>query len=58
VKREVKEVNPRANWREIAENRIGWREICLRDGLKGRKTPKKINHYLSILIYSYLSLNN
>jgi len=28
VKREVKEVDPRANWREIAENRIRWREIC------------------------------
>ena len=28
VKREVKEVDPRTNWREIAENRIRWREIC------------------------------
>jgi len=28
VKREVKKVDPRANWREIAENRIRWREIC------------------------------
>jgi len=28
VKRKVKEVDPRANWREIAENRIRWREIC------------------------------
>jgi len=28
VKRKVKEVDPRANCREIAENRIRWREIC------------------------------
>jgi len=28
VKREVKEVDPRANWKVIAENRIRWREIC------------------------------
>jgi hypothetical protein len=27
VKREVTEVDPRANWREIAENRIRCREI-------------------------------
>jgi len=28
VKKDVKEVDPGANWREIAENRISWREIC------------------------------
>jgi len=26
--KDVKEVDPGANWREIAENRINWREIC------------------------------
>ncbi|KAF0755744.1 ribosome biogenesis protein TSR3 isoform X1 [Aphis craccivora] len=28
VKREVKEIDPRSNWREIVENRIRRREIC------------------------------
>jgi len=28
VEREIKEVDPRAHWREIAEDRIRWREIC------------------------------
>ncbi|KAL4103878.1 hypothetical protein QTP88_019213 [Uroleucon formosanum] len=28
VRKDVKEVDPGANWREIAENRINWREIC------------------------------
>jgi len=28
LKREVKELDPGANWREIVENRLRWRKIC------------------------------
>jgi len=28
VKRDVKAVDPRANWKEVAEGKESWRNIC------------------------------
>lgn len=61
VKRNVKAVDPRVSWKEVAEDRDGG-EFAVWDGLKGQKTNKKKVHHrpargrLSVIL-SEITLN-
>jgi hypothetical protein len=41
VKREVKSVDPEANYREVAEDKIRWREICYTGWSSRQEKPEK-----------------